>query len=160
MSDRSSTGREPRSSEAAELPPDMADELPGSQSMTGPGGVVTLEVPAEASYVSLVRTTTAALAARADFTLDEIDDARVAIDEACTLLLAGAGPGARMRYEGAPGSDDLRAAVSIRPSGGEPPQRSSFAWTVLTALASDVEVESTADGVVTITVHCVRHPRP
>ena len=40
------------------------------------------------AYLSVLRDATAGLAARLDFTLDEIEDLRIAIDEACAMLLA------------------------------------------------------------------------
>ena len=40
-------------------------------------------MPAEGAYLSVLRTATAGLAARLDFTLDEIEDLRIAVDEAC-----------------------------------------------------------------------------
>lgn len=58
---------------------------------TAPAETVELTVPASASYVSVLRTVTASLAARRDFTIDEIDDLRIAVDEASALLLPHAG---------------------------------------------------------------------
>ena len=49
-------------------------------------------MPAESAYLSVLRTAAAGLAARLDFTLDEIEDLRIAIDEACAMLLAQAIP--------------------------------------------------------------------
>ena len=43
---------------------------------------VTVCMPAEGAYLSVLRTATAGLAARLDFTLDEIEDLRIAVDEA------------------------------------------------------------------------------
>ena len=43
---------------------------------------VEVRLPALSAYVSVLRTVTAGLAARLDFTLDEIEDLRIAIDEA------------------------------------------------------------------------------
>jgi serine/threonine-protein kinase RsbW len=54
---------------------------------------VHVRMPAESAYLSVLRTATAGLAARLDFTLDEIEDLRIAIDEACAMLLAQAIPG-------------------------------------------------------------------
>jgi serine/threonine-protein kinase RsbW len=53
-------------------------------------------MPAESAYLSVLRTTTAGLAARLDFTLDEIEDLRIAVDEACAMLLAQAIPGSSL----------------------------------------------------------------
>ena len=57
---------------------------------------VTIRMPAEGAYLSVLRTATAGLAARLDFTLDEIEDLRIAVDEACGMLLAQAAPGAEL----------------------------------------------------------------
>ncbi len=61
------------------------------------GGAVDLVVPSATAYVSIVRTVTAGLAARCDLTLDEIEDLRIAIDEACALLLPIADPNGPLR---------------------------------------------------------------
>ena len=58
--------------------------------------VVELRLPADGAYLSVLRTATAGLAARLDFTLDEIEDLRIAVDEACALLLPDAVPDATM----------------------------------------------------------------
>src|SRR6188474_1496535 len=50
--------------------------------------VVTVKLPASSAYLSVLRTATAGLAARLQFTLDEIEDLRIAVDEACAMLLA------------------------------------------------------------------------
>ena len=60
------------------------------------GDVVELRLPADGAYLSVLRTATAGLAARLDFTLDEIEDLRIAVDEACALLLPDAEPGSAM----------------------------------------------------------------
>jgi serine/threonine-protein kinase RsbW len=54
-------------------------------------------MPAEGAYLSVLRTATAGLAARLDFTLDEIEDLRIAVDEACAQLLALHGSGITIR---------------------------------------------------------------
>ena len=53
-------------------------DVPGSAPTAGGDqevDVVELGVPARTAYVSVLRTTAAALAARLDFTLDDIEDA-------------------------------------------------------------------------------------
>src|SRR5215469_3842257 len=47
---------------------------------------VTVRMPADGAYLSVLRTATAGLAARLDFTLDEIEDMRIAVDEACAMV--------------------------------------------------------------------------
>ena len=41
---------------------------------------VTVRMPADGAYLSVLRTATAGLAARLDFTLDDIEDMRIAVD--------------------------------------------------------------------------------
>ena len=48
---------------------------------------VRLTIPANGAYVAVPRAVVGNLAAHDDFTLDAIDDLRIAVDEACALLL-------------------------------------------------------------------------
>ena len=53
---------------------------------------VELRIPADSAFLSVLRTATAGLAARLDFTLDDIEDLRIAVDEACAIVLPQARP--------------------------------------------------------------------
>lgn len=112
--------------------------------------VVAVRMPAEGAYLSVLRTATAGLAARLDFTLDEIEDLRIAVDEACGMLLPQALPGTSLECEFELGTDSMTVAVSVRAAEGSPPARDTFAWTVLTALAGNVDASVGPDGKVTI----------
>src|SRR6478735_186614 len=48
---------------------------------------VELRIPADGAYVSVLRTTTAGLAARLDFPIDDIEDLRIAVGEASAMVL-------------------------------------------------------------------------
>ena len=113
---------------------------------------VSVRVPAAAAYLSVLRTTTASLAARLDFTLDEIEDLRIAVDEASCLLLAGAAEGAELTSVFAMSADSIEISVSTMTDKGHPPSRDSFAWTVLSALAGEVDAWTEADGQQTISL--------
>ena len=100
-------------------------------SPTGPGDQsradVELRLPADSAYVSVLRTTTAGLAARLDFTLDDIEDLRIAVGEASALVLPEAEPGhatccasSSMR----PGELTVRSAVAV---GRRPPRPTTTA---------------------------------
>lgn len=107
--------------------------------------VVELDVPADPAYLAVVRTATAGLAARLDLTLDEIEDLRIAVDEACALLLGGrAHPGATVRTSFTIGHRVLD--VVITGPAAVPPTESSFAWSVLHALVGSVETGSSTAG--------------
>ena len=118
----------------------------------GPDDVVTIKLPAAGAYLSVLRTATAGLAARLDFTLDEIEDLRIAVDEACAMLLTQALPGADLECRFALDSDSMRVGVSVLTLDGQEPSRDTFAWTVLAALAGEVDSSAGVDNRVTITL--------
>jgi len=99
---------------------------------------VELRLPAESAYVSVLRMTTAGLAARLDFTLDDIEDLRMAVGEACALVLELADPGGDMYATFDLRDGSIRVAVSADSSNADTPDEDSFGWQVLTALTSDV----------------------
>jgi serine/threonine-protein kinase RsbW len=113
--------------------------------------VVVLRLPADGAYLSVLRTATAGLASRLDFTLDDIEDLRIAVDEACAMLLPQAVPGADLSCEFELSDRLLRVAVSVETLQGQEPSRDTFAWTVLSALAGEVD-SSVQDKRVTITL--------
>jgi serine/threonine-protein kinase RsbW len=53
---------------------------------------IVLRVPASTSHIGLVRAAAGALAALLDFTYDRITDLHIAIDEACSRIMATADP--------------------------------------------------------------------
>lgn len=79
--------------------------------------LVELSIPARPELLSLARLTVAALAARADFDFEEIEDLRLALDELCSPLLAITTAGhLNLSYQWARG--DLRVTCTL--SGAEP----------------------------------------
>ena len=100
-----------------------------------PRADVELRIPADSAYVSVLRTTTAGLAARLDFPIDDIEDLRIAVGEASAMVLPEADV-----------ASDLLCRFFMRPGeltgGGERelgarrrhPDYDSFAWQVLTTL--------------------------
>ena len=48
---------------------------------------IRLSVPARADYVHVLRSVIASVAAKLDFSYDDIEDLRLAVDEACAYLL-------------------------------------------------------------------------
>jgi serine/threonine-protein kinase RsbW len=114
--------------------------------------VVELRLPADGAYLSVLRTATAGLAARLDFTLDEIEDLRIAVDEACALLLPDAVAGAELSCRFALSKDSLAVTVTVPSRTGRVPRRNTFAWTVLSALAGEVDAAVDGDGRVSVTL--------
>jgi len=111
---------------------------------------VTVTMPAEGAYLSVLRTATAGLAARLDFTLDEIEDLRIAVDEACAMLLAQAIPGTSLECGFDLDSDQVTITVSVVAAQPRVPAKDTFAWTVLSALAGTVDSQLGPDDQVSI----------
>ena len=89
-------------------------EAAAAASAAAPDDVVTIKLPAAGAYLSVLRTATAGLAARLDFTLDEIEDLRIAVDEACAMLLSQAIPGSDLECGFTLGQDAMTVRVSVR----------------------------------------------
>ncbi len=101
---------------------------------------VELRLPADGAYASVLRTTTAGLAARLDFTMDDIEDLRIAIGEASAMVLPDADPASDLTcvYYLEPRRMTIELAVdSVDPA---EPDLDSFAWQVLSTLAAEAEV--------------------
>ncbi len=132
---------------------------------------VELTVPADPAYVSVLRTVTASLAARRDFTIDEIDDLRIAVDEASALLLPYAAADASLSAVFGGGEAVLQVQVSVEladqagsavAAAGDDRlvlDQTSFAWMVLAAVADSVSSEHTADRL-SLTLAKARGARP
>lgn len=127
---------------------EINEDRPGA--VTGESDRVVLRLPAQGAYLSVVRTATASLASRLDFTIDDIDDLRIAVDEACAVLLTQAVAGADLQCAFDLTDDVIGVSVSVPTVDGVVPSRDTFAWTVLTALAGEVDATVDADSVVTI----------
>ena len=123
---------------------------------------VELRVPADRAYASVLRTTTAGLAARLDFPIDDIEDLRIAVGEACAMVLGEAEPDSDLlcRFFQDPGK--LTVSVSGTVDGTIEPDYDSFAWQVLETLATSAAAETT-DTTFTITLSMtssVAHQEP
>jgi serine/threonine-protein kinase RsbW len=98
---------------------------------------ISLRVPADGAYVSVLRTMTAGLAARLDFTVDDIEDLRIAVGEACALVLPVAVPGGDLEADFRQSSGTLTVSVRVPTRGRSEPDYESFAWQVLSTLATE-----------------------
>lgn len=117
--------------------------------------LVELRLPAMAEHIPLVRMLTHGMVARADFGLDAISDAKMAVDEACAQLVQLAELGAQLHCRFHQDDTGLRVTVSTRSSDPRPPSDRTFGWHVLTTLSSSVTAHcdvlpGEAAGIVTI----------
>lgn len=123
----------------------MVDEFVGNEAAVAGNDAVVISVPTDGSYLAVLRTATAGIAARLLFALDEIEDLRIAVDEACGMLLPLASAGGELTCRFEIGPDALVVDVSVPTDGTvQLPSAQSFAWQVLTALAADVRASAVA----------------
>lgn len=108
---------------------------------------ITLRVPADGSHLVLARAAVSAICAQLDFPVDRLDDVRLAVDEACSLLLADTAPGSSLDLQmiiRPPSTLDITVTARLRHR-WLPPRR-SFSWTVLQALVDDVSTRASRNG--------------
>lgn len=110
---------------------------------------VKLSVGSTGESVYLLRTVVASIAARLDFSLDDIDDLTLAVSEAAAFLLAEATHLSRLSLRVAASGSRVEAVLSIDPSGVEwpPPNvRNGLAWKILSGLADEADFVHEAGG--------------
>ena len=106
---------------------------------------VELRIPADSAYLAVLRTATAGLAARLDFTLDDIEDLRIAVDEACAMVLPQARENSDLTCTFDLDASKLTVAVTAECDSPRPPNRDAIAWTVLAALTNEVAADVDGD---------------
>jgi len=117
----------------------------GTGSRPGSRADVELRIPADSAYLAVLRTATAGLAARLDFTLDDIEDLRIAVDEACAMVLPQAREDSDLTCSFDLAATRLTVSVTAECDAPRPPNRDGFAWTVLTALTNEVTADVDGD---------------
>jgi serine/threonine-protein kinase RsbW len=100
--------------------------------------VVELRLPAMAEQIPLVRMLTHGMVSRADFGLDAIADAKMAVDEACAQLVQLAELGTQLHCRFLQSASGLQVVVSARSTDPRPPSDRTFGWHVLTTLSRSV----------------------
>lgn len=134
-------------------------DFQASRNHSSPDGVldevIELRLPAKAEQIPLVRVLAHGVLARADFGLDAIADAKMAVDEACAQLVQLADLTAELscRFRMSPRGIDVSCSTRTRHPG--PPNERSFGWHVMTTLAHSVSAHhdvlpGESSGVVTI----------
>jgi serine/threonine-protein kinase RsbW len=114
-------------------------------------GVASLDVPAEPNHVHILRAVAASVAARLPMSLDDIDDLRLAVDEAAARLLQ-LPRGTRLTLEMAASAEGLSVELSTDADASgwpEPDVRATLPWKILAALGDHVVFER-RDGVARI----------
>jgi serine/threonine-protein kinase RsbW len=115
--------------------------------MVSPASTIDVSGPARAGTVGLLRAVAATLAARLGMDVEAIEELRIAVDEASSMLLA-AGPGERLSMsiqttDG--GRLAIRVSTDARIEALPTDERTSWPWRVIRQLTTDAE--AIVDGV-------------
>lgn len=109
---------------------------------TAGNGQVSISVPSSADHVSLLRALVGFYAAREDFTLDEVDDLRMAVEEAAVQLLRRTTEDQlHLVVSTSDGQLQAELTTTVRP---DRPlmDETSLSWVILSALADDLTISS------------------
>ncbi len=118
---------------------------------------VEMRVPPTAGHLSLLRTVVGGCAGREDFTLDQVDDLRMAVDEAAVQLLRHVA-GDAIELTVTSDEDALEIRVGAETKASQPViDRESFSWTILQALADELDVDA-LEGRTTVVMRKKRLP--
>jgi len=111
-------------------------------------GEVRLEVPASPEFLRVARMMAAGVASRLGFTLDEVDDLRIAIDELCFCLVGRAGrPGTvALRYLMGPAGLTVMGTGHFADRANQEPRLSPMSLQILQAVTDECKVEGGPDG--------------
>lgn len=110
---------------------------------------VTLTIPSDTAYVAMARSVAASMSARADLPIDQLEDVRLAVDEALSQVIADAPPGSDITCTYTVDGADLSIMVAGASVSGEVPSTGTFSWIVLRALVDHVSAD-VADGALTL----------
>ena len=99
-----------------------------------------LRVAAEFDQLPVVRAVTRTLAVLNDFTLDEVADITLAVDQVCSELIAAAPAGAELRCSFLPIESGILISIDGCLSRGGVPNQHGFGWHVLETLTDSLSV--------------------
>jgi serine/threonine-protein kinase RsbW len=122
--------------------------------------VVEIRMPAHRSQLFVLRSVMVAIALREDFALDEIGDAKLALDELCSEMVVRAAPDECISCRFETTEHTVNVVVSVGSANGRPIERDTFSWRILTAVADRVACWVTPGTTTPYVVHIVmRLPR-
>ena len=124
---------------------------------------IAVSVPARPEFVHVLRSVVASVAARLDFPYDAIEELRIAVDEACSQLLAtGGGHASTLRLRITPSTDGVELVASsdaVRVPWPPANAERTLAWQVIEALADRAAFEQQDGGPALRIAKSARPPR-
>ncbi len=110
-------------------------------------GEVRLEVPASPEFLRITRIMVAGVASRLGFTLDEVEDLRIAIDELCFALVGKGRTGSvALRYEMLDDGLAVEGVGHFTDDGHNQPVLSPMSHQILGAMVDEVELGAGPEG--------------
>ena len=106
---------------------------------------ITISFPARAEFVRVARLAATGVVSIADWTVDDVEDFRLAVSEACAHLLSPPGEASQLTVEITLRGRDADVIVSANvdePANGRVPE--TLAREVVTAIADDVSFDGVA----------------
>lgn len=112
--------------------------------------LITLTVPARSEYAKTVRMTAAALAGRTEMTYDDVEDVRMAADEAFVYATDGLPEGCDVQFEFRVTDDSIEMTVPLgaekRASDEESERAAAYAVFILESVCDEYEFTSDENG--------------
>ena len=108
----------------------------------GSGAPVELRVRAEADQLPVVRAVAETLAVLSDFTLDDIADVKLVVDEVCSQMIKGSVTDAELSCTFAVSDSGIRIVVTSTLAPTSVPKKDSFGWHVLQTLTDAIELRA------------------
>lgn len=103
------------------------------------GDEIEVRVAADPAQLPMLRAITSAVAMRQDHDLDTIADLKMAVDEACSMLVLKAVKGTILTCRFTPGKTEIKVFASALSDSDDWPDTSAFSWHVLSTLTDSLE---------------------
>ncbi|QII01788.1 ATP-binding protein [Rhodococcoides fascians A21d2] len=126
----------------------------------GSGAPVELRVRAEADQLPVVRAVAETLVVLSDFTLDDIADVKLVVDEVCSQLIKGSVADSELSCLFSVSDSGIRIVVTSTLATTSVPKKDSFGWHVLQTLTDSIELRADdaddSDAVRTVAIDVVK----
>ncbi|QII05812.1 ATP-binding protein [Rhodococcoides fascians A25f] len=126
----------------------------------GSGAPVELRVRAEADQLPVVRAVAETLVVLSDFTLDDIADVKLVVDEVCSQLIKGSVADSELSCLFSVSDSGIRIVVTSTLAATSVPKKDSFGWHVLQTLTDSIELRADdahdSDAVRTVAIDVVK----
>ena len=100
---------------------------------------VEVRVDADPTRLPVLRSVAATIAMRRDFDLDAIADLKIAVDEACSMLIVRAAPGSVLSCRFQDTDDTVTVQATALSESDSWPETGSFGWHVLSTLTDSLD---------------------